>query len=225
MSQRNIIVSTGCGQLKPYDIPAKSFIGRLWRVFNNKIDAERQHNDFVSAAYDQTGRLYRLNPILDIEEVSLNDIKSIPALQEAIASVLKLDVMFLRYVQDTSRALIASLFYVDMGHRSSAKATVVISSRLNHLQLQKFREKYPCASFSVASKVYVFKIPRLIALPSRRADKSFEVELQIEDWSHPINGSPFTIGALSRAQRDYPLALRQGIPKVDKVVPRKRKRD
>lgn len=219
-----MIVSAGCGQARAYTIPTKSFVWRLWKVFNNKIDAERQHNDLVSSGNDQMDKLYRLNPVLDIDEVRLNDITSIPALQEAIASSLKLDVAFLGYVQQTSRVLIASLFYLQLRYQSRGSAGGVILSRLSPSQLRDFTDKYPCSSFIIAGKPYIFKIPRSIMLPSKRPEKSFEVELHIEDWSQPINGSPFTIEALKHAQRDYLPVVRHST-KISNGSSRKRKRE
>lgn len=208
-SDRNLTVSVGCGITEASAPGGTSFFWRLWQNFNNKIDAQKQHDNMLLMAETQDLNLYRLNPHLPIDEVRLNDFSSIAALQRAIRNVLETDRQFQENIRYTSMMMIASLFYFELSeHKRSRRRTTkhmsgTILSRLSTSEIDDFKNRYDRAKFHVNGQSFRFGIPTNIEVPVKGARELFQIELSIGNRSYPINGSPFSIERLKEAQQDF----------------------
>lgn len=220
-TDKNVIVSVGCGKTKSLVLDNKSFLWRLWQNFSDKIDAEKQHEKMFLFVEKGTLSLHRLNPSLELNEVRLNDWPSIPALQAAILDTMRKDHSFRHRLDETARVLLASLFYLELkaskrfDTRGFKVLQGVILSRLDSRELRGFKEKYKGVRLEVGGSTFPVTIPLSIDIPTLSEQESFQVRLMVGRWAQPISGSPFTVEQLRNAQRDF-------LPLVD-MYTRKRK--
>ena len=224
-SSRNadsLIVSVGCGRLFTAPLSKMSVFRRYIKVFEETLDAERQHEMVAMLTSERSGSLVRLNPRLDMEEVSLDEQSSISSLDDAVQSMLisgsSAARMFSGECKAAARRLIASLFYFELGHKmvrreaaDQNQQTGVIKTRLTKDEFTAFKQGYPEVKFRVKDLMFDTSISTEVKLWNPNGDTQFKVELVHPSWTQQISGSPFTIAQLREAQADYlPVVLRNG---------------
>lgn len=189
-----------------------SVFRRCLKVFEETLDAERQH-EMVRMLTTERSEV-RLNPRLDMREVSLDEQSSMSLLDSSVQAMLNSSSssarLFSAECEATARRLIASLFYFELGYkmRKGGKQgrilqTGIIKTRLTEDEFKAFKEGYPDVRFRMGDLVVDASVVTEVEILNPSSDEPFEVELIHPSWAQQISGSPFTIAQLRETQRDY----------------------
>jgi hypothetical protein len=207
---QNTVLSIGCGTTRDQARHREGPIHSCTRSFFGSMSADKQHNDLVLQGY----RFARLDPALDIEAVSLDDVAAIPRLQESFSQVLLHNVAFVEHLQSTAFQLLADMFYIEIDSKTVVKAASIEhstsavamirprlpSSCLSHLyQSGPF---YPL-HFLINGKPLKFSMPKRVSLKVSTLDSPIEIMLRCPIKSGHVSGSPTSIAKLLDAQSSF----------------------
>ena len=196
-----------------------SVFRRYIKVFEEALNAGRQHDMTKMLRYGRTENLVRLNLKLDMDEVSLDAQSSMSSLGKSVQTILDSGStsakLFSTACESVARRLIASLFYFELGYKlrkgeKQEKALQVgtIKTHLTEQELEAFRDTYPDVRFRVKNLEVEVSVATEIEILHATSTESFKIELIHPCWVQQINESPFTIAQLREAQSDYlPVAL------------------
>jgi hypothetical protein len=209
-----LVVSVGCGRLSTAPLTHLSVFRRYIKVFEETLNAGRQH-DITSMLWNEDKRsVVRLNPRLNMDEVSLDEQSSMSALESSVQAVLHSDSgsakPFSVKCETAARRLIASLFYFELGYKfkkageqGKVLEVGVIKTRLNDQELEAFRKSYPEMLLRVKDLEVEISASTEIEILHAIITESFKIELVHPSWAEQISGSPFTIAGLREMQSDY----------------------
>jgi hypothetical protein len=191
-----------------------SVFRRYIKVLEETLNAGRQH-DIVKMLF--TGRaenLVRLNPRLEMDEVSLDEQSSMISLENSVQTILDSDSssakLFSVECEIAARRLIASLFYFELGYKQRKGDKQgdflqmgIIKTHLTGEEFAAFRKTYPEMRFKVKDLEVEVSIATEVEILNPVSTESFRIELLHPSWVQQISGSPFTIAQLREAQSDY----------------------
>jgi hypothetical protein len=209
-----LVVSVGCGRLSTAPLTHLSVFRRYIKVFEETLNAGRQH-DITSMLWNEDKRsVVRLNPRLNMDEVSLDEQSSMSALESSVQAVLHSDSgsakPFSVKCETAARRLIASLFYFELGYKfkkageqGKVLEVGVIKTRLKDQELEAFRKSYPEMLLRVKDLEVEISASTEIEILHAIITESFKIELVHPSWAEQISGSPFTIAGLREMQSDY----------------------
>lgn len=191
-----LVISVGCGRFKTTASRGRSTISRLKNSLMAAMDPENQHQQ--DALYRRSGlsgeitqeHLMRLNPDLDIEAVSLDDVKAVDSLKQSVERCASLGSPFSKMMELAAHQLVASLFYVDLSF--DRKILGRIYARLGDEEEKNFFESYRNTKVKINDAYYRFE-SRLPLCFSFTENEALSIELKLDDsWFH-INGSPYRL--------------------------------
>jgi hypothetical protein len=209
-----LVVSVGCGRLSTAPLTHLSVFRRYVKVFGETLNAGRQH-DITAMLWNGDKRsVVRLNPRLNMDEVSLDEQSSMSALESSVQAILDSESgppkPFSVKCEMAARRLIASLFYFELGYKfkkagkqGKVLQVGVIKTRLSDQELEAFRESYPEMLLRVKDLEVEISAETEIEILHPILTESFKIELVNASWVQQISGSPFTIAGLREMQSDY----------------------
>lgn len=217
-----LIVSVGCGRLFTAPLTYTSVFRRYIKVFEETLDAEKQHDFTRMPMSGRAENLVRLNPRLDMDEVSLDEQSSMSTLKNSVQAMLNSisssAQLFSGDCEAAARRLIASLFYFELGYKlrkgeeeGQVLQTGIVKIQLTEEEFRALKGKYPEVRVRIKDLEIDVSDLMEVEILHPSSTELFKVELVHPSWVQQISGSPFTIGQLREAQSDYlPIALCDG---------------
>lgn len=208
-------ISVGCGEFRSSVLDIKSCLFRLRNTLYTLLDPERQYrNMFDTRSAPEQANMLRLNPGLDLEDISLDDISSITRLERNACNVLDHSSNFLMIVQRAARRMVASLFYVTAVHSSASDMRIEITSRLRADEVIQLQKSYQNLHFRVEDQMIDFALPCFI---HGVWGAKIDICVCLDECYVPISGSPYTKSSLD-VRHEYILPLENIYRAVDTSI-------
>ena len=193
-ADENLVVSVGCGQMKLVT-SGDHWARHLWSMFDQLSSGANQ-----GAQRASTGPLpnyARLDPMLGIESIGLDDIESMLSLQTRIGSLIREDELFNRTADTCAWKLIASTFFAEAHRKKGDSLSLQMCCRLNETERDRIRTEYADCYFSINQGSIMLPIahfPCSFEIPPEYS--KLDITLNTKNRSASISGFPTTTKAI-----------------------------
>ena len=204
-----LMVTIGCG-IQNRRVLTKSKPSCLHRFYNSSMKNIDPHHQYEISRLSDFEKTIRLDPVLNMEETTLDDVEAIAELQQKLGQIFKSDRVFRAQIKITAWSLIASLFYFEFErepepHGSCFSCNAKISCRYSDTLdlyaklLTRYRNK---AVFQVNNQIVMFKLPCRVKFQLPNLTRPFDVLMKFEDQEASITGFPDTAENLLDLQKN-----------------------
>lgn len=202
------LVKVGCGKQKSSDKIStdQRFYHRVYRLISDASKAAELHH-YSNTEPDFT----YLNPDLDMDETSLDDISTLETLQTIVTSYLATNNDYrTKYEIPSAWLLTASLFYFEFfdqpqGKDQSIRCSGIIKCRYPDDQnlCRKLREHLEhITGFSINGKYFPFKLPCKVNFSLQSLTQNFDIQLLSGEKRSSISGLPDTAENILNIQKN-----------------------
>ena len=190
-ADENLVVSVGCGQMKLVS-SGDHWAKHLWSIFDHLSSGANQGAQRVTT--DALPNYARLDPMLGIESIGLDDIDSMLSLQTRIGTLIRGDESFNHIIATCAWKLIASSFFGEARRKNKDSIIVDVCGRLSASEHAKIRQKHPDCYFSINHGSSILPVAHFpcsfeILLECSKLD----ITLNTKCHSASISGFPTTI--------------------------------
>lgn len=196
----NFLVSVGCGDMRMISM-GDNVVARLFKTLMYKTYPAKEEE--VRALWgDYSDSYIRLDPKLDIDDISLDDVKSMLSLLSRVRCIINDDRTLQDSISKCAWQLLGNTFFchaVQTSSNSNGLATsLTLCCRLGEDAI-KILEKWPDAQLLVdgsASSADVSKLPYTVQLDNKPMNAEIDIELVSGTKRASISGFPRKLGSL-----------------------------
>jgi hypothetical protein len=205
---RNMMLSIGYGTMNNSQTHQDGPLGACRDLLKHTICSTKQHDDLAIGGHQYT----RLDPALDVEPVSFDDVGAISKLQDSFRSLVAQNGAFAESLRGTAFKLLASCFYVEVEPASVVRvgseqysASIMIKPRIttSHLQHLYRHEHFCCLRYEIQGRSLTFTMPKKVSVRVESLRAPIEIKLKCQIGSASISGLPASVTQLLRAQSEF----------------------
>jgi hypothetical protein len=196
----NFLVSVGCGDMRMMSM-GDNVVARLFKTLMYKTYPAKEEE--VRALWgDYSDSYIRLDPKLDIDDISLDDVKSMLSLLSRVRCIIKDDQTLQGNISKCAWQLLANTFFChdvqSSCHFNGLARSVTLCCRLGG-DASKILEKWPDARLLVnglTSPADVSNLPCTVQLDDNSMTAEIKIELVSGTKRASISGFPRKLGSL-----------------------------
>jgi hypothetical protein len=196
----NFLVSVGCGDMRMMSM-GDNVVGRLFKTLMYKTYPAKEEE--IRALWgDYSDSYIRLDPKLDIDDISLDDVKSMLSLLSRVRSIIKDDRTLQDNISKCAWQLLANTFFCHMVqsscHSDEFARSLTLCCRLGE-DAGKILEKWPDVQLLIdgsTSSAELSNLPCTVQLNHNPMIAEINIELVSGDKRASISGFPRTLGSL-----------------------------
>jgi len=196
----NFLVSVGCGDMRMISM-GDNVVARLFKTLMYKTYPAKEEE--VRALWgDYSDSYIRLDPKLDIDDISLDDVKSMLSLLSRVRCIINDDQTLQDSISKCAWQLLANTFFCHAiqtsSHSDRLATSLTLCCRLGE-DASKILEKWPDARLLIdgsTSFADVSNLPCTVQLDSNPMTAAIDIELVSGKKRASISGFPRKLGSL-----------------------------
>ena len=201
------ILSVGCGIFNAKKMLKASWIHRLCHLALTAWDSQNQCANFRLVT-GEADHCHRIDPVLDMDDVRLDNAEQIKSMEQRVESVLKHDPRLNAQIDGIALTMLSSLFYFELAEfprvtTSGIECLGFICCRYNHdtAVMNKLWSNYlRQIVFSVNGRSYNYNECNEIRFVVTHWSDMVNINLESRDGTSPISGFPEKVDHLVSLQ-------------------------
>jgi hypothetical protein len=195
----NFLVSVGCGDMRMMSM-GDNVVGRLFKTLMYKTYPAKEEE--IRALWGDYSKSYvRLDPKLDIDDISLDDVKSMLSLLDRVRSIIEEDQTLQENISTCAWQLLANTFFCHMVQSSCRSdefaGSLTLCCRLGQ-DTGKILEKWPDVRLIINATTFadLSNLPCTVQLNDTPMIAEIDIKLVSGKKQASISGFPRKLGSL-----------------------------